>query len=93
MVSAGVVPVRLEVLRGRIVHTKGCAQGEVLRTRFHVDRTSSGDEWWYLESATGCWRKIPDDIVLWGEHALDTLPTLYIWDGVLTCFVPPKGGN
>jgi hypothetical protein len=53
-----------------------CNHGDLFRTKFKVGG-DGGDEWWYLKDNT--WKKIPNDIVHWGEHAPDGRPTLFIY--------------
>lgn len=70
---------------------KCCAQAEVVRTKFRVDRTTAGDQWWYLDRLTNQWRLIPEDIIHY-EHAPDKQPTLFIWNGKTVCFFVPEEG-
>ena len=46
---------------------KCCAQAEVVRTQFRVDRTTAEDTWWWLDRTTSQWRQIPSDIIHWGN--------------------------
>lgn len=69
-----------------------CSHADVVKTRFSVNRTTNGDEWYFERS--GQWVRIPDDIIHWGEHAPDGRPTLFaLSDGRLTCFWPGEDGN
>lgn len=70
--------------------TSCCAHSDVVKTKFHVDHKSGGDEWFYL-SETG-WKRVPPDTIHWGEHAPGGKPTLFIYNGQETCFFPGDGG-
>ena len=52
-----------------------CEHADVVRTQFRVNRATAGDEWYWLDGKT--WRRIPNDIVHWGEvgarQAADTV--------------------
>ncbi len=69
-----------------------CAQAEVVRTKFRVDRTTGDDVWEWYDPALNRWRVVPDDIIHWGEHAPDKRPTLFINAGKEVCFFPPEEG-
>lgn len=83
----------------RFPFKKCCDHADVVRTQFSVNHTSGGDEWYWWDdgkkttdgSVVG-WRRVPDDIVHWGEHAPDKQPTLFIYNGRETCFFPGDGG-
>lgn len=77
--------------RGRIHFVKCCDNADVVRTKFAVNKTDGGDEWFY-EDAPGHMKRIPDDIVHWGETAPDGQPTLFVYDNKETCFYPGDGG-
>ncbi len=76
-----------------------CSFSEVVRTQFRVDKTTGGDEWYYRD-AGGVFRRIPPDIIHWGERAPDGQAILFVLDhdvmgnpkGTPTCFWPPDGG-
>jgi hypothetical protein len=68
-----------------------CDHADVVRTRFQVNKTTAGDEWFWLDGAT--WRQVPSDIIHWGEHAPDGQPTLFVYDGKETCFYPGQDGQ
>lgn len=70
---------------------KCCEHSEVFRTEFHVNKDSGDDEWWYLKK-DGTWKRLPNDIIHWGETAPDKQPTLFIYQGVEVCFWPGEGG-
>lgn len=40
----------------------------------------------------GTIKDIPSVIVHWNESAPDNMPTLFVYQGVMTCFYPPQGG-
>ncbi|MGH6726588.1 MAG: hypothetical protein ACREB8_08590 [Pseudolabrys sp.] len=67
-----------------------CEHADVVRTQFRVNRATAGDEWYWLDGET--WRRIPDDIVHWGETAPDKQPTLFVYQGHETCFWPGESG-
>jgi hypothetical protein len=67
-----------------------CAHSDVVRTKFRVSRTDGRDEWFWLDGQD--WRRIPDDIIHWGEHAPDRQPTLFVYQGHETCFWPGESG-
>jgi hypothetical protein len=71
---------------------KCCAQAEVVRTQFRVDRTTAEDTWWWLDRTTSQWRQIPPDIIHWETHAPDKQPTLFVWNGQMVCFFIPEEG-
>lgn len=75
----------------RFSFQKCCAQSEVVKTKFRVSKSAgANDEWWWLDGAT--WKKIPDDIIHWGETAPGGEPTLFVYAGQETCFWPADGG-
>ena len=69
---------------------KCCDHSDVVKTRFNVNRTTAGDEWYWLDGDT--WRRIPDDIIHWDQRAPSGQPTLFIYSGKETCFFPGDGG-
>lgn len=74
----------------RFPFKKCCAQSDVVRTQFRVDKVSGADAWWWLDGET--WRAVPPDIIHWGESAPDGQPTLFVFLGKETCFFPGDGG-
>lgn len=76
--------------QARFPFKKCCSHSDVVKTRFNVNKTTAGDEWFWLDGET--WRRIPDDIIHWDEHAPGGQPTLFVYDGQETCFFPPDGG-
>jgi hypothetical protein len=74
----------------RFPFKKCCDHSDVVKTKFNVNRTNAGDEWFYL--ADGEWKRIPDDIIHWEERAPSGLPTLFIYNGKETCFFPGESG-
>jgi hypothetical protein len=85
----------------RLGFVRCCKESEVVRAQFRVDRAAAhgADQWWWLDGDT--WKRIPDDIIHWGEHAPDGRPTLFVLDqpfldwpaGTPTCFWPPLEGG
>jgi len=75
----------------RFGFTSCCAHSDVVKTKFHVNRKSGNDEWFWLNGTA--WEKIPDDIIWWGESAPNGLPTLFAVGGKPTCFYPGEGGG
>ena len=61
-----------------------------VRTRFTVNRSDAGDEWFYLDGET--WKRIPPDVIHWGETAPGGQPTLFVYSGTETCFFPGDSG-
>ncbi len=77
--------------RARFGFQNCCDHADVFRTKFRVNKTTGADEWDYL--VDGQWKRIPPDIVHWGETAPDKQPTLFIYGGKETCFYPGDSGN
>lgn len=77
--------------RERIPFVKCCDNSDVVKTRFAVNKIDGRDEWFY-EDTPGHMKRIPDDIVHWGEVAPDGQPTLFVYAGKETCFYPGDGG-
>ena len=68
-----------------------CGAGDVVQTKFHVDRKSGGDQWFYLKA--GRWEKIPDDVVHYDENGLEGEAILFLnSSGQPVCFFPADGG-
>jgi hypothetical protein len=69
-----------------------CLGSEVVKTQFRVNRTSYGDEWFYLKD--DAWKRVPDDTIHWGQHAPGGQATLFVYfmTGDETCFYPPQEG-
>jgi hypothetical protein len=69
-----------------------CLGSEVVKTQFRVNKTSNGDEWYYMKDGT--WKRVPDDTIHWGQHAPGGEATLFIYfmTGDETCFYPPQEG-
>jgi len=59
----------------------------VVRTEFRHKRDK--DEWWYLDRTTSTWRRIPDFIIWENKQPPENCPTLFMWNGNLTCFFAP----
>lgn len=64
---------------------KCCASAEVVRTKFQ----QRGESWWYLDRSTSTWREVPNFIIWYDKHPPDNQPTLFVWNGNLTCFFVP----
>jgi len=79
-----------EAARYRFPFKKCCDHSDVVKTKFNVNKTTRGDEWYWLDGET--WRRIPDDVIHWHEHAPGGQPTLFIYQGHETCFFPGDGG-
>src|SRR5690349_21651711 len=47
--------------QARFPFKKCCDHADVVKTKFNVNRTTSGDEWYWLDGDK--WRRIPDDII------------------------------
>lgn len=76
--------------QNRFPFKKCCDHSDVVKTRFNVNKTTAGDEWYWLDGDK--WRRIPDDIIHWQERAPNGQPTLFVYDGKETCFFPGDGG-
>ena len=74
----------------RFPFKKCCDHSDVVKTRFTVNKTTSGDEWFWLDGEE--WRRIPPDIIHWGETAPSGEPTLFVYSGKETCFFPGDSG-
>lgn len=75
----------------RFPFKKCCDHADVVRTRFEVNKTSGGDEWFY-EDSPGHMKRIPPDIIHWGQSAPGGAPTLFVYAGQETCFFPGDSG-
>lgn len=89
--GAGMVPKRRAYPGGatRFPFKKCCDHADVVKTRFNVNKTTAGDEWYWLDGEK--WRRIPDDVIHWDQHAPNGQPTLFVFDGKETCFFPGDG--
>jgi hypothetical protein len=69
-----------------------CLGSEVVKTQFRVNKTSYGDEWFYLKD--GVWKQVPPDTIHWEQHAPNGEATLFVYfvTGQETCFYPPREG-
>jgi hypothetical protein len=79
-----------EAAKIRFPFKKCCDHADVVRTRFTVNKTDGGDEWFYLDGES--WKRIPPDIIHWGETAPGGQPTLFVYSGKETCFFPGDSG-
>ena len=71
--------------------SKCCNHAEVFRTKFLPIKENGQDGYLYLAGDT--WKRVPPDIIHWGEKAPDGRPTLFIFQGKETCFFPAEGGT
>jgi hypothetical protein len=69
-----------------------CNHGDVVDAQFEVRQTSGGyvEEWYYKTSEMAEYKRIPNDIIYWGEAAPYGLPTLFAY-GEEICLWPPNG--
>lgn len=65
-----------------------CAHSDVVKTKF---RAGAGDEWYWLDDET--WRRVPDDIINWGERTPDGQAVLFAVGGQPVCFFPADSGG
>ena len=77
--------------RKRLHWNKCCNHAEVFRTKFMPIKENGQDGYLYLVDDT--WKRVPPDIIHWGEKAPDGRPTLFIYLGEETCFFPAEGGT
>lgn len=75
----------------RFPFKKCCDHADVVKTKFSVNHTSHGDEWFY-ENIPGNWKRIPPDIIHWGQSAPGGRPTLFVYGKDETCFFPGDSG-
>ncbi len=76
--------------RRRFAFEKCCENADVVKTKFRVNRVDAKDEWFWLDGTN--WRRVPDDIIHWGETAPSKQPTLFVYRGQETCFWPGEPG-
>lgn len=70
---------------------KSCCDGaDVVKTQFRVDKTTGRDAWEWLDGQT--WRRIPDDIIHYDEHAPGGEAVLFAVGGQPVCFFTPESG-
>ena len=74
----------------RFPFKKCCDHADVVKTQFRVDKATNGDAWYWLDGEQ--WRRIPDDIIHWGQSAPSRQPTLFVYQGKETCFWPGDPG-
>lgn len=75
----------------RTVHgwQKCCNHAEVVDAKYII-RPDGKDGWRWNDN--GVLKDIPLDIIHWYDSAPDNKPTLFVYNGVMTCFYPPSGG-
>jgi hypothetical protein len=79
-----------EAAQQRLSWKKCCDHADVVKTQFRVNKSTGGDEWYWLHD--GHWKPIPSDIIHWGVSAPGGAPVLFVYDNVETCFFPGEGG-
>jgi len=73
--------------------TSCCDDADVYDTQFRVNKTTGGDEWFYLYE--GAWKRVPPSAILWDKQAPDNRAYLFLWSydrKTVLCFIPPTGG-
>src|SRR6201995_5067782 len=70
---------------------KCCDHAAVVNTKFQVNKVDGRDEW-DSEDTPGHFKRIPEDVIHWGESAPGGQPTLFVYSGKETCFYPGQGG-
>jgi hypothetical protein len=80
-----------EAAKIRFPFKKCCDHADVVKTQFHVNKTDGGDEWFY-EDMPGHFKRIPPDVIHWGQSAPGGKPTLFVYSGKETCFFPGDSG-
>jgi hypothetical protein len=68
-----------------------CAHSDTVSTQFRVNKTTGTDEWFWLNG--GKWKRIPDDIIHWDQHAPDGQAVMFAIGDEPTCFFPPDAGG
>jgi hypothetical protein len=81
-----------DAARKRFPFEKCCDHADVVRTKFTVNKTTKGDDWFWLNPRTTRWEQVPPDIIHYYDRAPDGQPTLFVYNGDPTCFYPPDGG-
>jgi len=79
-----------QAARARFPFKKCCDHADVVKTKFTVNKTTNGDEWFWLDGEQ--WRRIPADIIHWGVSAPGGQPTLFVYSGRETCFFSGDSG-
>jgi hypothetical protein len=74
----------------RLQWKKCCDHADVVKTQFRVNKSTGGDEWYWLHD--GQWKRIPSDIIHWGVSAPGGEPVLFVYNSVETCFFPGEEG-
>jgi hypothetical protein len=72
-----------------------CEHGDVVDAKFEARKVDGRyrDEWYYKTDGMTGFKRIPDDIIHFGEAAPWGLPTLFIYNGIEVCFWPPNGAS
>lgn len=79
-----------DAAQARFRYKKCCDHADVVKTQFRVSTVDGNDEWYWFDN--GRWRRIPPDVIHWGESAPGGQPTLFVYGGQETCFWPGTGG-
>lgn len=74
----------------RMPFKKCCDHADVVKTQFKVSTVNGEDEWYWFDKDQ--WRRVPPDIIHWGQSAPGGKPTLFVYSGQETCFWPGEGG-
>jgi hypothetical protein len=80
-----------DAAKNRFPFKKCCDHSDVVKTKFTVNKSNGGDEWFY-EDQPNHWKQIPPDVIHWGETAPGGKPTLFVYSGKETCFFPGDSG-
>lgn len=81
--------------RLRVPYIQCCDDGDRVKTRFRVQKTSGADQWSFLDPLDDIWKIIPPDIVIHDKQSPDGEAYLFrsaADNATLLCFVPPLGG-
>lgn len=80
-----------EAARARFGFQSCCDKSDVVDTKFKVNKTTGGDEWFWWDGKS--WQQVPPDIIHKDENAPGGQAVLFaLPDGRPTCFYPPEGG-
>src|SRR5260221_4892292 len=62
-----------EAAKGRFPFKKCCDHADVVKTRFNVNKTNIGDEWYWLDGEQ--LRRISNDVIHWGPRPPNGKPS------------------
>jgi hypothetical protein len=68
-----------------------CHKSEVVKTKFRVAEDND-DAWDWQVPGTNIWRRVPADVIHWGEET-PSKEVLFLLNGVERCFFPPQDGG